>query len=220
MSGRYTSRTSSRSTGSPRLRSPSSSAAESGSGALSPSFAHAPRSRSTYGEWDMRRNVDGAGAEYAARVADLTRCGTLCGVIEVSREQVLAHRQAVHGLVERRPRLDALAVLDLGVQNTPPGALQAALSARLADPLPPSADLTADGALTLAWTLRGAPHLHRTADLPVLAAAGWPRDDADAAARLGWQRKRLAEVDGAARWAFRAVAEAVRVGADPADDEG
>jgi len=131
-------------------------------------------------------------------------------VIEVSREQVLARRQAVHGLVERQPRLDALAVLDLGVQNSPPGALQAALSARLAEPLPPSADLTADGALTLAWTLRGAPHLHRTADLPVLAAAGWPRDDADAGARLGWQRKRLAEVDGAARWAFRAVADAVR----------
>jgi len=131
-------------------------------------------------------------------------------VIEVSREQVLAHRQAVHGLVERLPRLDALAVLDLGVQNTPPGALQAALSARLSEPLPPSADLAAGGALTLAWTLRGAPHLHRTADLPQLAAAGWPRDDADAAARLGWQRKRLAEVDGAARWAFRAVADAVR----------
>jgi hypothetical protein len=127
----------------------------------------------------------------------------------VSREQVLAHRQAVHGLVERRSALGELAVLDLGVQNTPPGALQAALSARLADPLPPSADLTAGGTLTLAWTLRGAPHLHRDADLPMLAAACWPRDDADAAARLGWQRKRLAEVGGAARWAFRTVAEAV-----------
>lgn len=127
----------------------------------------------------------------------------------LSREQVLAHRQAVQGLVERRSALDELAVLDLGVQNTPPGSLQAALSARLADPLPPSADVTAGGTLTLAWTLRGAPHLHRDADLPMLATAGWPRDDADAAARLGWQRKRLAEVGGAARWAFRTVAEAV-----------
>jgi hypothetical protein len=127
----------------------------------------------------------------------------------VSREQVLAHRQAVQGLVERRASVVGLAVLDLGVQNTPPGALSAALSARLAEPLPPSADLTAGGTLTLAWTLRGAPHLHRDADLPMLAAAGWPRDDADAAARLGWQRQRLAEVDGAARWAFRTVAEAV-----------
>jgi hypothetical protein len=131
-------------------------------------------------------------------------------VVEVSREQVLAHRQAVHGLVERVPGLAEVAVLDLGVQNSPPGALQAALSARLAEPLPPSADLTAAGALTLAWTLRGAPHLHRSAALPVLAAAGWPRDDADAAARLGWQRKRLAAVGGAARWAFRTVADAVR----------
>jgi winged helix DNA-binding protein len=131
-------------------------------------------------------------------------------VIQLSREQVLAHRQAVHGLVERRSSLDALAVLDLGVQNTPPGALPAALSARLADPLPPGADLTAGGALTLAWTVRGAPHLHRSANLPILAAACWPRDDADAAARLGWQRRRLAEVDGAARWAYRTVADAVR----------
>jgi len=128
----------------------------------------------------------------------------------VSREQVLAHRQAVHGLVARRSSLDALAVLDLGVQNTPPGALPAALSARLSDPLPPSADVTAEGALTLAWTVRGAPHLHRSADLQMIAAACWPRDEADAAARLGWQRKRLAEVDGAARWAYRTVAEAVR----------
>jgi hypothetical protein len=131
-------------------------------------------------------------------------------VIQLSREQVLAHRQAVHGLVERRSSLDALGVLDLGVQNTPPGALPAALSSRLADPLPPTADLSAGGALTLAWTVRGAPHLHRSASLPMLAAACWPRDDADAAARLGWQRKRLADVDGAARWAYRTVADAVR----------
>lgn len=130
-------------------------------------------------------------------------------MIQVTRRQVLAHRQEVHGLAERRSELTALAVLDLGVQNTPPGALVAALSARLDAPLPPDADLTAGGALTLAWTLRGAPHLHRTDALPALAAACWPRDDVDAAARLGWQRKRLAEVGGAARSAYRTVADAV-----------
>jgi hypothetical protein len=37
---------------------------------------------------------------------------------------------------------------------------------------------------------------HRSADLRMLTAAWWPRDDADAAPRLSWQRKRLAEVDG------------------------
>jgi hypothetical protein len=100
-------------------------------------------------------------------------------------------------------------VLDLGIQDTPPGSARLAASARLADPMTPDADLTAAGDLTVAWTYRGAPHLHRTADLPALARAGWPRDDADAAVRLGWQRKRLAEVGMAARVAYREVAGAV-----------
>ncbi|MCO1653737.1 DNA glycosylase AlkZ-like family protein [Pseudonocardia humida] len=128
---------------------------------------------------------------------------------KLSRDQVIAHRVAVHGLVERAERLTDLAVLDLGVQDTPPGSLRVALAARLAEPLAPDADVTADGALTIVWTFRGAPHLHRTADLPALAAAGWPRDDADAAARLGWQRARLAKVGMAARAAYREVAGAV-----------
>src|SRR4051794_1408493 len=128
---------------------------------------------------------------------------------ELSREQVIAHRLAAHGLTERVAALPELAVLDLGVQDTPPGSARLAVSARLAEPLPPGADLTAGGALTVVWTYRGAPHLHRTADLPALAAAGWPRDDADAATRLAWQRKRLAEVGMAARDAYREVAEAV-----------
>lgn len=155
-------------------------------------------------------NVDGAATRRPLGVADLTRLGTLCGVIRVTREQVLAHRQNVQELTGRRADLADLAVLDLGVQNTPPGALAGALSARLDAPLPPDADLTADGALSLVWSVRGAPHLHRTDALRTLAAACWPHDDADAAARLSWQRKRLAEVDGAARWAYRTVAEAVR----------
>jgi Winged helix DNA-binding domain len=130
-------------------------------------------------------------------------------MLQLSREQVLAQRIAAHGLVERVAGIEDVAVLDLGVQNSPPGALPVALSARLAEPLTPEADLTAAGALTLAWSVRGAPHLHRTERLPALAAACWPRGDADAAARLSWQRARLAAVDGAARWAYRTVAEAV-----------
>jgi hypothetical protein len=131
-------------------------------------------------------------------------------VVELSRRQVLAHRVAVHGLVNRVAALPSVALLDLGVQDTPPGSLRVALSARLAEPLIPEDDGTADGALTLVWSHRGAPHLHRTAQLPALAAGCWPRDDADAGARLGWQRARLAAAGVGARAAYREVAEAVR----------
>jgi hypothetical protein len=141
-------------------------------------------------------------------------------VPELSRERVIAHRVAVHGLARRAAALPDVAVLGLGVQDTPPGALRAALSARLVDPLPPDADLTAGGLLTLVWSHRGAPHLHRTAELPALAAACWPRDDADAAARLGWQRARLAAVGGAARSAYRTVADAVHTVLDRALTKG
>lgn len=130
--------------------------------------------------------------------------------IELTREQVLAHRLHTHGLVRRAGTAAEVDLLDLGVQNSPPGSLPAALSARLAAPLGPADDPEGDPAFTQVWSHRGAPHLHRTADLPALAAALWPRDDADAAARLGWQRARLAEVGGAARSAFRTVADAVR----------
>lgn len=130
-------------------------------------------------------------------------------VVELSREQVVAHRVHVHGLVRRTAEVPRLDVLDLGVQNSPPGALPVALSARTVEPLGPDADLTDGGALTLVWSHRGAPHLHRTGTLGALAAACWPRNDDDAAVRLGWQRARLAAVGGAARAAYAAVARAV-----------
>ncbi len=132
-------------------------------------------------------------------------------VVELTREQVLTHRVAVHGLVHRAATTPTdLAVLDLGVQGTPPSSVLAALSVRLAEPLGPEADVTAGGALTLVWSHRGAPHLDRTADLTALAAACWPRDDADAAVRLGWQRSPMAEAGWASRAAYRTLAGAVR----------
>lgn len=94
--------------------------------------------------------------------------------VELTREQVLAHRQRAHGLVDRAGTLAGVAVLDLGVQNSPPGSLPVALAARLANPPGPDHDLTDGGALTRVWSHRGAPHLHRTADLPALAAPAGP----------------------------------------------
>ena len=59
--------------------------------------------------------------------------------IELTREQVLAHRLHAHGLVHRRDTPAEIALLDLGVQNSPPGSLPVALSARCG--LPPGSRL-------------------------------------------------------------------------------
>lgn len=129
--------------------------------------------------------------------------------VDLDPSAVLADRLRAHGLVERTVGPTDAAVVDLGVQDTPPGALRAALSARLRSPLASADDLTAGGSLSLVWSHRGAPHLHRTADLFALAAASWPRDDADALSRLGWQRARLSAAGVTGDGAYREVTEAV-----------
>ncbi|GAA1523054.1 crosslink repair DNA glycosylase YcaQ family protein [Streptomyces albidochromogenes] len=115
--------------------------------------------------------------------------------IEVTRERVLAHRVAAHGFARSSPTPD---VLVLGARDTPNGAARQALAAR---------GSSAEG-LELVWTFRGAPHLHRRGDLPALAAALWPLDDADATARID-----TAVIKEGARLgteAFRVTAEAFR----------
>src|SRR5690606_12829667 len=103
-------------------------------------------------------------------------------VAAVSRAQVLGFRARAQQL-DREPgtraRLADTAVLDLGVQDTGADGGAWALAA---------GGLTVTGrtrsALILLWTLRGAPHLYRRADLPQVLAAVAPFSSADAGKRI------------------------------------
>ncbi|HEX6967247.1 MAG TPA: winged helix DNA-binding domain-containing protein [Micromonosporaceae bacterium] len=95
----------------------------------------------------------------------------------VSRAQVLSYRINAQQLHRVDVPADQLAVLDIGVQDTPYGSARQALAVR-------TSCAVEDAALRLVWSVRGAPHLHRSSDLPSLVAALWPFDDADAAVRM------------------------------------
>ncbi|SHN46890.1 DNA glycosylase AlkZ-like family protein [Cryptosporangium aurantiacum] len=105
--------------------------------------------------------------------------------IDVDREQVLAYRVGAHQFDRSVAKASQLAVLDLGVADTPPGSARQALAARL--PALPEPD---DDLVTV-WGARGAPFVHRGEDLAGLAAALLPRDEADAKARLGGSSGRV-----------------------------
>jgi hypothetical protein len=99
-------------------------------------------------------------------------------MVSVDRAQVMAFRVAALGLAERGDQRPAdLPVLDLGVQEYTPGSQRVALAART------SAGLDDDRLITV-WAARGAPHLHRRADLAALVKQLWPVGDADATARI------------------------------------
>nr|CAA9353667.1 MAG: FIG00816115: hypothetical protein [uncultured Nocardioidaceae bacterium] len=98
----------------------------------------------------------------------------------VTRKQVIAFRWRAHQL--DRPAGSATSVtevplLDLGLQDTGVGGAAWALDVRGAP------DHEGD-TLALAWTVRGAPHLYRRADLPEVAVATAPLSEADAAKRI------------------------------------
>lgn len=79
-----------------------------------------------------------------------------------SREQVVAYRAAVHGLAGADAMPDAGAVLDVGAQDHPIGA-----TARLALEMRGAAGSD----MVLVHSVRAAMHLHRPADLGLLADA-------------------------------------------------
>jgi hypothetical protein len=100
--------------------------------------------------------------------------------VQLTREDVLGHRVRAQQLDRTSGTLADTAVLDLGVQDTGADAGRWALALRGVDV--GAAGLAED--LALVWTLRGAPHLYRRADLPGVAAATAPFSDADAGKRI------------------------------------
>lgn len=103
--------------------------------------------------------------------------------MKFSRRQVLAYRVAAQGLHRDASSVDALGVLGIGVQEAMGHPAAVAFAARL----PESASRPVVGPghrLALAWTLRGAPHVHRRSDLDRVARALWPLSEQDAAGRL------------------------------------
>ena len=96
---------------------------------------------------------------------------------QLTRADVLAHRVRAHQLDRDAGTVADTAVLDLGVQDTGADAGRWALALRGVTDVDPAE-------LVLVWTLRGAPHLYRRADLPGVAAATAPFSDADAGKRI------------------------------------
>lgn len=98
--------------------------------------------------------------------------------IDLDRAGVLAHRAWVQGLHGGTDLAD-LDVLALGLQDTPAGSALLGLRNRAQVETLDAPDLV------LALTVRGSPHLHRRADLPLIRAALWPRDNDMLRAYLG-----------------------------------
>ena len=136
--------------------------------------------------------------------------GAIAAVL--STEQVRAHRILASGLDRSAPAADALPVWDLGLQDRD-GSSRLALAARLPDPtlVPDPPDPGAPDRLAQVWSLRGAPHLHRRADLPDLARALWPVDESDAAVRLAGDTARLATAGALPLNAYRAAVKGMRL---------
>ncbi len=141
--------------------------------------------------------------------------------VEVDRRQVLAYRVQSHELDRAVARPSDLAVLDLGVQDTPVGAARQALVARLDDAdLADPALFSGPDPLAAVWSHRGAPHLHRDDDLAGLAKALWPWSDEDARARMGRGARRLADAGLSPLEGLRLTAEAWRSVVAGAPPEG
>jgi Winged helix DNA-binding domain len=131
----------------------------------------------------------------------------------LTREQVIAYRVAAQGLHRDTGRIDDLAVLDIGVQEAMGHPAALAFASRLPDTVALGPDDVAIGPghrLALAWTLRGAPHLHRRRDLDAVARAIFPLSEPDAAGRLNETGPSVTKAGIPALEQFRIAVEAMR----------
>jgi hypothetical protein len=130
-------------------------------------------------------------------------------MVDVDREQVLAYRIAAQGLHREQTDPADLAVLDLGLQSALRDTAVISLVARLAGGITDESFVD-DSRFTLAWTHRGAPHYHRADRLAEITAALVPLDEADAMARMQWQRKQVEAAGMSATDGLFTAARAIR----------
>jgi len=133
--------------------------------------------------------------------------------LSVTREQAIAYRAAAQGLHRDTSTVGRLAILDIGVQEAMghPAALAFAARVPLGVGVAPGAVPIGPGRrLALAWTLRGAPHVHRRKDLDAVAAAIYPLSEADAAGRLNETGPSVAKQGIAALDQFTTAVDAMR----------
>jgi hypothetical protein len=125
--------------------------------------------------------------------------------VSVGRNAVLGFRIRAQQLDRDSSTVADTAVLDFGVQDTGGDGALWALACRGIDP-----GSIGDRELVLLWTLRGAPHQYRRADLAAVAAAVQPYSDEDAAKRIFDAAKPLKAAGISPLTALDAVAEAMR----------
>lgn len=132
-------------------------------------------------------------------------------VAALTGTRLRAHRILGTGLARAAAGPAELPVWDLGIQDRD-GSSRLAIATRLTDPAAVGSvdEPGGTGEPVLLWSLRGAPHLHRRADAARFAAALWPADDADAAARLSGDAGRLHSDGADPLQAYRVVSEAMR----------
>jgi winged helix DNA-binding protein len=100
-------------------------------------------------------------------------------IVDLDRRRLLARRAALHGLHGGRTVAE-LDVLATGVQDAPSGSADLALALRTGDPRAGESP-----ELVRVLSVRGAPHVHRRAGLPMLRRELRPQEPADLGSWLG-----------------------------------